>query len=107
MKLPIFAALAATIALSACTDANWSHTMSFIGLDESGKAAPKARPVARTRPVPAVPAQTAQAAGPNEFCTSVARQDAESNEFDAATQQGVFVRSYQQCVTIFGNTQAQ
>jgi hypothetical protein len=106
MKLRLVAVLAAAISLSACTDADWSHTMSFIGVDDTTQPAP--RPVAR-RAMPAAPvataapAQTAQVAGANPFCASVAKQDSERNAFDAATQQGVFVRSYQQCVTIFGN----
>ena len=105
MKLRLAAALAVAISLSACTDANWSHTMSFIGVDDTSQAGPAPRPVARRAvPAPAAPAQTAQVAGANPFCASVAKQDSERNAFDAATQQGVFVRSYQQCVTIFGNT---
>ena len=108
MKLRLVAVLAAAVSLSACTDADWSHTMSFIGVDDTTQRRPAPRPVAR-RAMPAAPvataapAQTAQVAGPNPFCASVAKQDSERNAFDAATQQGVFVRSYQQCVTIFGN----
>jgi len=104
MKLRFIAVLAAAISLSACTDADWSHTMSFIGVDDTTQAAPAPRPVARrVAPIAAAPAQPAQVAGVNPFCASVAKQDSERNAFDAATQQGVFVRSYQQCVTIFGN----
>jgi hypothetical protein len=98
--------------------------MSFIGLDDTAnnsaqpvaktatdQAAPVARsaprPVARTAVAqPAAPAQTAQA-GVNPFCAAVARQDADGHGFDAATQQGMFVRSYQQCVTVFGNVAEQ
>ena len=105
MKLRLVAVLAAAVSLSACTDTDWSHTMSFIGVDDTTQARPAPRPVARrAAPAPVAPAQTAQVAGGNPFCASVARQDSERNVFDAATQQGVFVRSYQQCVTIFGNT---
>ena len=67
------------------------------------QAEPAPRPVAQAAPAPAAPARTVAAAGTNPFCASVAKQDSERNDFDAATQQGVFVRSYQQCVTIFGN----
>jgi len=113
MKLFPAAAIAAALLLSACTDADWAHTMNFIGVpDTTQRPAPQPRAAARVRPAPAaansgMTAQTAQAApaaGPNPFCASVAKQDSERNAFDAATQQGVFVRSYQQCVTIFGNT---
>jgi hypothetical protein len=104
MKLSLIAVLAAAVSLSACTDTDWSHTMSFIGVDDTSQAEPAPRPVAaRVAPAPVAPAQTTQVAGANPFCASVAKQDSERNAFDAATQQGVFVRSYQQCVTVFGN----
>ena len=108
MKLFPAAAIAAALLLSACTDRDWSHTMNFIGIpDTTQRPKPKPMPVARTMPAPAAPAQAARPAGLNPFCASVAKQDSESNAFDAATQQSVFVRSYQQCVTIFGNTAPQ
>jgi len=102
MKLRHIAALAAAVSLSACTDADWSQTMSFVGVDDTSQAEPAPRPVARVAAAPAAPARTTQVAGANPFCASVAKNDSERNDFDAATQQGVFVRSYQQCVTIFG-----
>jgi pyruvate/2-oxoglutarate dehydrogenase complex dihydrolipoamide acyltransferase (E2) component len=113
MKLRIAAVFVTAFALSACSDADWSNSMSFAGLDDSDQAAaqPAAQaapqPVAQVTPPPGAqpaPAQTAQAITANPFCSAVARQDAERNDFDAATQQGVYVRSYQQCVTIFGNS---
>ncbi len=104
MNLRLIAALAAAISLSACTDTDWSHTMSFVGFDDAPQAEPAPRPVAQAAPAPVAPARTVAAGGANPFCASVAKQDSERNDFDAATQQGVFVRSYQQCVTIFGNT---
>jgi hypothetical protein len=110
MKLRLALALAATFALSGCTDADWSHTMNFIGIDEGAQPATVKRPVARAtaRPAPqTAPPQTAQATAVNPFCASVAKQDSEGSDFDAATQQGVFVRSYQQCVAIFGNAKPQ
>jgi hypothetical protein len=112
MKLRIAAVLVTAFALSACTDADWSHNMSFIGLDDSDQAAaqPAPQPVAQVTPPPGAqpaPAQTAQAMTPNPFCSAVAKQDAERNDFDATTQQGVYVRSYQQCVAIFGNAGPQ
>jgi hypothetical protein len=103
MKIHLAAALAATFALSACSDSDWSRGMSFVGLDDN-EPAPA---VAQAAPAPVAaqaPAQTAQAApGNNAFCAAVARQDSERNPFDAATQQGVFTRSFQQCMTIFGS----
>ena len=64
------------------------------------------RPMAQTAQS-AAPAQTARAGGANPFCAAVARQDADGHGFDAPTQQGIFVRSYQQCVTVFGNVAEQ
>ncbi len=103
MKLHLALAFAASFALSACSDTDWSRGMNFVGLDDTQDAQPAPPPmVAQAVPAP-TPAQTAQAAGGNAFCAAVARQDSERGPFDAATQQGVFTRSFQQCVTIFGN----
>jgi pyruvate/2-oxoglutarate dehydrogenase complex dihydrolipoamide acyltransferase (E2) component len=119
MKIRLALALAAASLLSACTDADWSRNMSFIGLTDTADnsvqpvaeatqpaAASAPRPMAQTATAQAAPAQTAQA-GVNPFCAAVARQDADGHGFDAATQQGIFVRSYQQCVTVFGNVSDQ
>jgi len=109
MKIRFALALGAAALLSACTDADWSRNMSFIGLDDgrdqavrpAAKAEP--RPVAQAAPRPVAQAAPVQANGVNPFCAAVARQDADGHGFDAQTQQGIFVRSYQQCVTVFGN----
>jgi len=108
MKIRLSLAFAAAFALSACSDSDWSRGMNFVGLDDNEAAAPVA--AAAPAPVPAqMPAQTAQAqpAGNNAFCAAVARQDSERNPFDAPTQQGVFTRSFQQCMTIFGSATPQ
>lgn len=110
MNLRLAAAFIAALALSACSDADWSQTMNSVGLGDSGEPEPiadaaTAAPVAAPAPVAtagAAPAQTAQAEPNNAFCLAVARQDSERNAFDAETQQGVFTRSYRQCLTIFG-----
>jgi len=104
MKIRLAVALAATFALSACSDSDWSRGMSFVGLDDN-EPAPVAAVKAAPAPVPAQTAQAAPAAGNNAFCAAVARQDSERNPFDAQTQQGVFTRSFQQCMTIFGSAQ--
>jgi hypothetical protein len=129
---PILMALAAGLALSACTDADWTRTMHYIGISEGSGAPPPAQArvmPARAAPSGAMPARpmttpmateprTAEAARPGEppqviqpgvnpFCASVARQDSEANDFDAPTQQRVFVQSYQQCVRVFGNANPQ
>lgn len=113
MKLRIAAVLVTAFALSACSDADWSNSMRFAGLDDSDQAAAQPasqaapQPVAQVTPPPGAQPAPAQATTANPFCSAVARQDAERNDFDAATQQGVYVRSYQQCVTIFGNAGLQ
>ena len=113
MKIHFALALAAASVLSACTDADWSHGMSFIGLDDNADhavrpaAKPAPRPVAQTTPRPMAQAAPAQANGLNPFCAAVAKQDADGHGFDAQTQQGIYVRSYQQCVTVFGNVSDQ
>jgi hypothetical protein len=108
MKIRLAFALAATFALSACSDSDWSRGMSFVGLDDNQAA--EAPPPVAAAPAP-VAAQTAQAAPAaadgKAFCAAVARQDSERNVFDAPTQQGVFTRSFQQCMTIFGNASPQ
>jgi hypothetical protein len=102
MTLRLAAALTAALALSACTDADWSQSMNAVGLGDSGTQEGMSDV---TPPVPvAAPAQTAQAEpSGNAFCAAVARQDSERNPFDAETQQGVFNRSYRQCLIIFGS----
>lgn len=104
--------IAAAFCLSACTDQDWNHALSFVGVKGGQNAAAPAqaaRPAqqptaAAARPAPA-PAQTADAAPkPNEFCLGVATQDSQANDFDPATQQRVLVQSYRQCVAIFGDT---
>ena len=109
MKIRFALALAATFALSACSDSDWSRGMSFVGLDDA-EPAPQpvaAAPAPMAAPMSAQTAQAAPAADGNAFCAAVARQDSERNVFDAPTQQGVFTRSFQQCMTIFGNASAQ
>jgi hypothetical protein len=106
MKSHIPAFLAAAVFLSACSDQDWNHDLTFTGLGHEN--APEAQPAA-ARPAP----MTAQVASapipegaqpqPNAFCESVASQDAQGNNYDAATQRRVFVQSYQQCVAVFGD----
>jgi hypothetical protein len=72
--------------------------MSFGGSPHSEAAASAPRPAQIAQAAPA-PAQAA----PDPFCLGVAKQDATTNGFDQATQGRVAIRSYQQCVGIFGN----
>ena len=115
MKIRIAVCLTAALFLSACSDQDWSHALTFAGLGGSHDnpspppAAPPPQAAAQPAPVTAqaAPAPAAMPEGaqpqPNAFCMSVATQDAGGNDFDAATQQRVFVQSYRQCVTVFGD----
>lgn len=107
MKIRLALALAASFALTACSDSDWSRGMSFVGLDDNEAATPVAAAQPAPAPMPAQTAQAAPAAGNNAFCAAVARQDSERSPFDAPTQQGVFTRSFQQCMTIFGSATPQ
>lgn len=100
--------------LAACTDQDWSHALSFVGVggQTQGPAPARPRPAPEAgmaepaAPKPATPPAEEQAsAAPrlNAFCQTVAEQDAQNNDFDAATQARVLVRSYRQCVAVFGN----
>jgi len=115
MKVRFPAFLAAAFLLSACSEQDWNHALTFTGLGDSheNKSPPPAapQPAAMARPAPmtaqAAPAPAPVPEGaqpqPNAFCESVASQDAGSNDFDPATQRRVFVQSYQQCVAVFGD----
>ena len=81
--------------LAGCTDADWDHLTSFGHADRDDAAAPATVAAAAPAPAPGP-------AAPNAFCLDAARQDATSYGFDTATQTKVAARSYQQCVTIFG-----
>ena len=80
-------ALAASFALSACSDTDWSRSMNFVGLDDPQKAEPAQPPVV-AQAVPS-PAQPARASAVNPFCIPVSTQDSERNAFQPAPQAGV------------------
>jgi hypothetical protein len=97
----------AAIFLSACTAQQWNHAVSYVGANDQAAATPAPerpapQPMAARTAAP-TPVQQAQAPKLNNFCENVAKQDSEGNDFDAPTQQRVFIRSYQQCVAIFGD----
>ena len=114
MKIRITFCLAAALFLSACSEQDWNHALTFTGLGDSREnpspppAAARPAPVtAQAAPATAQPAPAAMPEGaqpqPNAFCMSVATEDASGNDFDPATQQRVFVQSYRQCVAVFGD----
>jgi hypothetical protein len=93
-------ALTFCLLVAGCSDADWNHALTYTGMGASDDAADV---------TPTAPAATAAAAAPgapapvpnSDLCRAVATQDATSNDFDPATQQRVFARSYSQCVAIY------
>jgi Tfp pilus assembly protein PilP len=95
-------ALMFCLLLAGCSDADWNHALNYSGLGSSTDAdADAVQPV--TSAATAAPAGApTQAAAPNaDLCRAVATQDATGNDFDPATQQRVFARSYSQCVMVY------
>jgi hypothetical protein len=95
--------LALTICLLAagCSEADWDHALNYTGLggDPDGVVAAE-QPV--TPAATTAAASQAPAPVPNsDLCRAVATQDATANDFDPATQQRVFARSYSQCVAMY------
>jgi hypothetical protein len=87
--------------LAGCSGIDWDSLTSF-GTSSEDEVAPVApAQVATAAPTPA-PAQGATQV--SQFCTAVAKEDAMGAGFDTPTQQRVALRSYQQCVQIFGDT---
>ena len=104
MKKALLPILSLTLCLFAagCTDSDWNHLLSYGGMggsdeDATSPAQAAATPAAAATAGPAQPDQPANA----DFCRSVAAQDATRNDFDQATQQKVFQRSFAQCVAIY------
>ncbi|HEY2011239.1 MAG TPA: hypothetical protein VGH23_19780 [Rhizomicrobium sp.] len=96
-------ALTLCLLVAGCSDADWNHALNYTGLngDEDATAEP-AQPAAAPAASATAAAPQAPASVPNsDLCRAVATQDATSNDFDPATQQRVFARSYSQCVAIY------
>jgi hypothetical protein len=106
MKKALFPVLSLAVCLltAGCTDGDWNHVLNYGGLGEKEAAPADEFPVtpADTQAATAAPAAAADAAPSNaDFCRNVATQDATRNDFDQATQQRVFQRSFAQCVAIY------
>ena len=86
--------------LAGCSGIDWASLTHF-GSDSRPPARAASPSQVASQELAAAPAP---AQPPNEFCLAVAKQDATENGFDTATQQKVAVRSYQQCVQLFGGT---
>jgi len=101
--------LAFCLILAGCTDADWDRALNYVNpppddadLTSDASPQPASQPAPQPTTTIAAPASAAPAASPNaEFCRAVATQDATRQDFDPATQQRVFARSYGQCVAIY------
>ena len=83
-----FAVLFMAGLLAGCTDADWDHTFSYVGLDSS-KPAPPPQVTAATTPAPV-----------DTWCVEVAKSEqveAAEDGFDAATQQHRAQVAFEQC----------
>ena len=102
MVAPMKKSLALTfcLLLAGCTEAQWNNALNYTGLGagEDSTAEAAATPPAAA---PAAAAPEAQADPNTDLCRAVATQDATRNDFDQATQQRVFARSFSQCVAVF------
>ena len=98
-------ALTFCLLLAGCSEADWNHALNYTGMggdeDSNAEAAVPVPASAPTSATAAAPEAPAPAAPNSDLCRAVATQDATSNEFDPATQQRVFTRSYSQCVAIY------
>ncbi|HWC62449.1 MAG TPA: hypothetical protein VG501_02425 [Rhizomicrobium sp.] len=93
--------------LAGCSSGTWDYLTHFGNDSEQAtpepapRAATEARPTQTASAAPAG-AQPGQAQPPDPFCLAIAREDATASGFDSATESRVAVRSYQQCIQIFG-----
>ena len=104
-------ALIVCLLLAGCSDAQWNSALNYTGMNQAmdyvgvggnDNAADSAPASAAPAATAAVAAPQAPAPVPNsDLCRAVATQDATANDFDPATQQRVFARSYSQCVAIY------
>jgi hypothetical protein len=79
--------------LAGCGASQWDYLTSFGSPARPAIAQPA--PISRAAPPPA-------GTQPDPFCLAVAKNDASGAGFDQATEGKVALRSYQQCVGIFG-----
>ncbi|HEX4178299.1 MAG TPA: hypothetical protein VHY57_07660 [Rhizomicrobium sp.] len=96
-------ALIVCLLLAGCSDTDWNHALNYTGLGgDEDTTADAAQPVAAPATATVAAAPGTPAPVPNsDLCKAVATQDATSYDFDPATQQRVFARSYSQCVAMY------
>ena len=91
--------------LAGCGSPEWDYLTSFgsppkPAATAARPATARATPTARAAAAPA--SAPAPAAQPDPFCLAVAKNDAGDGSFDQPTEGKVAIRSYQQCLGIFG-----
>jgi len=96
MRYRLAALLASTLLLSGCSMATRFYDRYFPGDASVDTSTPRVLASATGAPPPA-----AAPGAPDPFCAAVAHKDIEEGDFDAATQQRMLNRSYQQCVEMF------
>lgn len=92
MKLRVLGAVLAAGVLGGCTNADWDHATSYVGLGNSDQ------PTAQPRQAEAAPAAPTPAA--DGWCDEVAKAaqtDAAEQGFDIPTQQHRAQAAFQQC----------
>lgn len=101
MKVRVAAILLAASVLGGCTDADWDHAFSYVGLDSGAK--PAAEPAAQAADAQANGAQPGKqvAAAPgDQWCAEVAKaaiEEAAGQGFDEATQRHRGLTALKQC----------
>ncbi|MBU6296669.1 MAG: hypothetical protein KGJ79_01175 [Alphaproteobacteria bacterium] len=108
MNIRIIGAAVAGLLLSSCTDADWNHTMNYVGLGQPEQSASVAQQATEdTGTAPASDAATAPTVSKSEaWCRDVAAsaaQSAASNGFDLATQKYRATTMYKQCMEFSGS----
>ncbi|MDE1938158.1 MAG: hypothetical protein KGI68_03975 [Alphaproteobacteria bacterium] len=101
MKMRIVGIVIAGLLLSGCTDADWNHTMNYVGLGQPEQSAPDT-----LAPQPTATADNAATPAPavsksEAWCREVAAsaaQTAAGNGFDLATQKYRATTMYKQCM---------
>lgn len=108
----VFLIAVSSLLLAGCTDADWSHALTRLGLnDEPSSAAPTAWLASREGTATRAPAATAapvsQPRGTEDgFCENSAHQKANLSKFDAPTRERMYQAQLAQCLDIARSNQS-
>jgi hypothetical protein len=101
MNIRIIGVALAGLLLSSCTDADWNHTMNYVGLGQPEQSAPDTLAQQPAATADTAAAQTPGVSKSEAWCREVAAsaaQNAASNGFDLATQKYRATTMYKQCM---------